>query len=57
MSKCEIMVILEDSGEIKYTATSKNLITILGLIEIAKKGFTEKICREQETLIKPVSLN
>lgn len=41
--KVVIQITLDDMGQIQFVATSKNLITILGLMEVAKEGFRKQL--------------
>lgn len=50
--KVGIVVELGHAGELTYSATSKDLVQILGLIELAKSQFIKKLTEEQSRIVK-----
>lgn len=41
MSKAKITITLEDDGRIGFNSTTQNLITLFGMLELAKKIVNE----------------
>ena len=40
-NKCEIRIILDETGRIGVQSSSQNLCTIFGMLELAKKAYIE----------------
>jgi len=51
--KVAITITVEDSGQINFAASTKNLITILGLLDIARDGFLKKMTSEKSDIVVP----
>lgn len=51
--KVGITITIEDNGQISFAASSKNLITILGLLDIARDGFIKKLTSESSDIVVP----
>ena len=50
--KCVIQIVLEEDGAIHFTSSSPNLITVFGLLEMAKVIATQPK-KEESPILRP----
>lgn len=56
--KVAISIVLDDEGRISFQATSKNMVTLLGMMELAKKiVLNQKDVKEESPILTPNGIN